>query len=252
MGLFKLKKEEKDSNSIKEAVGPLKSEAELRASQNAVNPNSNIGSPNLNPSFPNPQNSLNTLSSGSINQSFSSSAQQQVPSFSSGIPPQNNSLSSAAPQQGFLNQQEINAQSVPSQLTPNSFPQDSLNSMEAPLTKNEVQEMIEETIERVIDEELHKLTSSVKKVIVWKEKVENEIAALKEDILNLKDGFDRLEKRVLGKINDYDKNILDVSSEIKALEKVFQKITPKLVNNVNELSRIAKMLKESVPKKDED
>ncbi|MBI1969996.1 hypothetical protein HYS48_04850, partial [Candidatus Woesearchaeota archaeon] len=45
------------------------------------------------------------------------------------------------------------------------------------------------------------------------------------------------------KIGNYDQSIKDVSTEIRALEKVFQKILPGFVENVNELSRIAQTLK---------
>jgi hypothetical protein len=62
---------------------------------------------------------------------------------------------------------------------------------------------------------------------------------LKEDLVELAEGFKKLENKLINKISSYDKNIMDVNSEIKALEKVFQKITPTLINNVNELSKIA-------------
>jgi len=49
---------------------------------------------------------------------------------------------------------------------------------------------------------------------------------------------------VLGKIGDYDKTLENVGTEIKALEKVFQKILPGFVENVQELSRITRRIKE--------
>lgn len=112
-------------------------------------------------------------------------------------------------------------------------------------TVDEIQEMIDETVEKIIDDKWDKVVSNVEKVISWKEQLEKQINMLKEDILHMKDEFQNVEKRIANKLNSYDKDIMDVGSEIKALEKVFQKITPTLVNNVNELSRIATTLKES-------
>ncbi len=42
---------------------------------------------------------------------------------------------------------------------------------------------------------------------------------------------------------EYDQNILNVGTEIKVMEKVFQKVLPTLTENVNELSRITKGMK---------
>ena len=48
---------------------------------------------------------------------------------------------------------------------------------------------------------------------------------------------------IVAKISDYDKNLLDVGTEIKAMEKVFQKVLPELTGSVSELSRITKGIK---------
>ena len=48
------------------------------------------------------------------------------------------------------------------------------------------------------------------------------------------------------KVSEYDKNITDVGIEIKAMEKVFEKVLPSLTENVNKLDRLAKSSK---PKK---
>ena len=47
----------------------------------------------------------------------------------------------------------------------------------------------------------------------------------------------------MGKISQYDSNITDVGTEIKAMEKVFQKILPNLTENVNKLDRMTKSSK---------
>ena len=49
----------------------------------------------------------------------------------------------------------------------------------------------------------------------------------------------------MSKISAYDQNIVDVGTEIKAMEKVFQKVLPNLTENVNKLDRITKGYKDT-------
>ncbi|NTV23160.1 MAG: hypothetical protein HGA85_02160, partial [Nanoarchaeota archaeon] len=53
-----------------------------------------------------------------------------------------------------------------------------------------------------------------------------------------------LNRAIVSKVNEYDKHILEVGSDVKAMEKVFSKVLPAFAENVNELSRIANTLKE--------
>lgn len=140
--------------------------------------------------------------------------------------------------------------SAPSQnpMVPNNT-MDSNISVPAPpnrdggISREEIEEMINETVEKVIEERWGDIVAKIEKVVSWKEKQEAHVNMIKEDIVSLKDAFENLEKKMITKIGDYDRNILDVNSELKALEKVFQKITPTLVNNINELSKITRELK---------
>ena len=59
-------------------------------------------------------------------------------------------------------------------------------------------------------------------------------------ILVVRKDFESLSQGVLGKIGDYDKNLTDLGVEIKAMERVFQKVLPSLTENVNKLERMAK------------
>ncbi len=159
----------------------------------------------------------------------------QAPSFATPEQPaMDNQTSSSpnpfaqAPQQPTTTQQQ----------NPISSPMNQNN-----LDEDKIKELIVENVEKIIDERWEKVTSNVESVVQWKDSIEREIDLLKHDIVTIKEGFEQFEKRLLNKINTYDRNILDVNSEIKALEKVFNKITPTLVNNVNELSKIADNLR---------
>jgi hypothetical protein len=149
-----------------------------------------------------------------------------------------------SPSQQMGNQQSIS-----------QFPANNLNINSADKFSQDsehIQELIDETVEKVIEERWDLLTKNVEKVVKWKGSVEQEVNMLKEEIVQIKRGFENLEKKIVSKINSYDTNIMDVNSEIKALEKVFQKITPTLINNVNELSKIADKIKTDSDKKSRD
>ena len=111
---------------------------------------------------------------------------------------------------------------------------------------DDIQNRIDETIEKVIEEKWGELETQVLKIQKWKGSVEEDIKRLKEDIVSLVQGFETFEKRALAKLSSYDTNILDVNSEMKALEKVFSKIMPELVSNVSNLRKIADDFKKGV------
>ncbi len=143
----------------------------------------------------------------------------------------------------FLDQENKQAQQQNAEQTLKNNQQQDLilqqNQKQEQLSRNDITEMIDETVEKLIEEKWDTLVDNVTKILKWKETTENQIHMLKDDILNISEGFSKLENKLISKISNYDKDILDVNSEIKALEKVFQKITPTLINNVNELAKIA-------------
>jgi DNA-binding transcriptional MerR regulator len=101
-------------------------------------------------------------------------------------------------------------------------------------------EQIEEIAESIIDEKWKEFEEDARVIIEWKEKTEVRISHLDQQIKDLASSLNSLHKNIINKISDYDKNISDVGTEIKAMEKVFQKILPSLTENVNKLERITK------------
>ena len=61
--------------------------------------------------------------------------------------------------------------------------------------------------------------------------------------------IDSLTKGMVSKISSYDQNIVDVGVEIKAMEKVFQKVLPNLTESVNKLERMTKDYREPEQRK---
>ena len=104
-------------------------------------------------------------------------------------------------------------------------------------------EQIEEIAEAIIDEKWSDLMKNVDKIIEWKDKTEARIVAIEQQFNDLKENFDRLHASILEKVGQYDQNLQNVATDIKALEKVFQKILPGFMENINELSRITDNLK---------
>ena len=162
---------------------------------------------------------------------------------------QENSLNlqnSSAPSSQDLNSQNPNS-SIPTHTTPQHIEVSNTQMQQEVqpqiINTKDVQALINETVEKIIEEKWTSLTENVQKVVDWKSKVEEQITLVKEDVVSMQESFSTLEKRLISKINNYDKSILDVGSEIKAMDKVFQKITPTLVNNVTELGRVVKDLK---------
>jgi hypothetical protein len=47
---------------------------------------------------------------------------------------------------------------------------------------------------------------------------------------------------VLGKVGEYDKNLVNIGVEIKAMERVFQKVLPNFTENVHTLDRVTRDL----------
>src|SRR3989344_32355 len=97
---------------------------------------------------------------------------------------------------------------------------------------------IAEIAENIIDEKWEQLISEVKKIIEWKEKVEEKQRQLTNDVQKLKEDFKVLHQGVLGKLDDYDARMRDVGTELGAVGKVFKDVIPEFVENVKELSHL--------------
>src|SRR3989344_6477988 len=104
--------------------------------------------------------------------------------------------------------------------------------------ESNIYERIEEIVEGMIDEKWDELISEVKKIIQWKEGVEEKQAKLANDVEKLKEDFKVLHEGVLGKLEDYDTRMRDVGTELKAVGKVFKDVIPEFVDNVKELKGI--------------
>lgn len=249
MGLFsssKEKTEHKDTTDIKQATISDSQMNSMPSNQNVAMQqqqqqqqqmpmqNNAQGQPVQTQNFVNPFSQSGQQSSGQQNPFGNNNQIAQQTDFSDVMAPQN--------QQPMQGQNQFGG----------SLSQMNLSAMGGQVGHeidfDKIQEMIDETVEKIIEDKWNMLEEKVNKVLRWKETKDAEINMLKEDLVALGEGFNKLEMKLINKISNYDKNILDVNSEIKALEKVFQKVTPTLINNVNELSKIADEFKGVKPR----
>jgi hypothetical protein len=106
-----------------------------------------------------------------------------------------------------------------------------------------IYERIEAITESMIDEKWDELISEVKKIVEWKEKIEERQLKIIGDLEKIKEDFKTLHHGVLGKLGDYDNRMRDVDTELKAVGKVFKDVIPVFVENVKELSGITDKIK---------
>lgn len=128
-------------------------------------------------------------------------------------------------------------------ISPSPTPSSTMDVSPSSYTDSQVK--TEELVEAIIEEKWSELIKDVNKIVEWKNKMESKISELEIQLGTLKDSFSDLNKAVIGKVNDYDKHILEIGSDIKAMEKVFSKVLPTFTENINELSRITNKIKGS-------
>ncbi|MBI2572295.1 hypothetical protein HYV86_00380 [Candidatus Woesearchaeota archaeon] len=143
--------------------------------------------------------------------------------------------------QGYPSQQ-------PAGRYPSSMPSPPAARSSSSPEPTELYSRIEEITESLIDEKWDQLIGEVKKIIEWKERVEERQRAAENDLVRLKEDFKILHQGVLGKLDEYDTRMQDVGTELKAVGRVFKDVVPVFVDNVKELSSIKDQMR-AVPKK---
>ncbi len=113
------------------------------------------------------------------------------------------------------------------------------------LNTSQSTENIEEIVDSVVEEKWTDLIKVVDEFKSWKESMEQRMLKIETEIKDVKENFKNLQEGVIGKIGEYDDHLVKIGSNVKAIEKVFQRIIPVFVENVNELDRIVKDLKKN-------
>jgi len=102
---------------------------------------------------------------------------------------------------------------------------------------------IQQITEEIVQEKWDDIMNKVGDIRLWKDKMDTEITSIKQEIMRTQNHFANLQKAVFGKVSEYNDNILNINNEMKAFEKVFEKILNPMTENIRELSRITNKLK---------
>lgn len=124
-----------------------------------------------------------------------------------------------------------------------NFNNDILENSSFQNTRSGVDE-VEALIESIIEEKWKNTLQRFGNLDVWRERVKTDVVSIKQELIRLEHRFENIEKAIIGKVSQYDKNIVNIGNEMKVLEQVFQKIITPLTNNIKELGKITKELKE--------
>lgn len=126
------------------------------------------------------------------------------------------------------------------------MPGQEMPSVQSPMG---IRETVHEIVESVVDERWQQVMNVIGDLNEWKRRVEEEIKAIKQEILRNEARQDNLQHAIIGKVEEYNKTLSNVNTEILALEKVFEKIMEPLTTNIKELGRVTEELKKgSSPK----
>lgn len=177
---------------------------------------------------------------------------EYTPAVTESVNPMAMNPQSVVPESQYNNPSIYGNQQFPP-MNPMPMPQmGQMNGMMPPM-QNQMQQMpqdtgsdtseIEELIEAVISEKWKEIESNLNKVLEWKDKADQKLTGMQQQITDVKSQFDSLQKAIVGKIGDYDKNILEVGTQLSAMEKAFSKVLPTFTENINELNRITQKLK---------
>jgi len=104
-------------------------------------------------------------------------------------------------------------------------------------------EDVQALVEEIIDEKWQEVSSSIGDLAQWKSQIGDETESIKQELLRLTERFDRLQAAMVGKVDEYGKNVKDIGTDMKALEQVFGKILEPLTSNIKELNRITERVK---------
>jgi len=105
----------------------------------------------------------------------------------------------------------------------------------------------EEIVESIVDEKWRSVSKEISKFKDWQDAADSRLDKFEQGLKDLREDVESLHKAIVSKISEYDKSLMDVGTEIKAMEKVFSKVVPDLTDSVSKLSQMAE--KKSVKKK---
>jgi hypothetical protein len=101
---------------------------------------------------------------------------------------------------------------------------------------------IEEIAESIIKEKWDEMVKKVGDIQLWKERTEIDIEGVKQELVRTQDKFEGLLKSVMGRISEYSEGVVNIGTEMKALERVLEKLLSPLTRSVKDLQEVSEKL----------
>jgi DNA-binding transcriptional MerR regulator len=120
----------------------------------------------------------------------------------------------------------------------------------APVKEGPKIEEMERILEEIVDERWKDVTSKFSEFESARVKNETRVDELSKRVSELSSRIDEISNVVMGKVDEYKRTMEDVDVEIKALEKVMQKLVPSMAEQVRDLKDVVGGLKGARPLSD--
>lgn len=102
---------------------------------------------------------------------------------------------------------------------------------------------VHEIVESVVQERWSRISDTMTDLEVWRSRINDDIVAVKQELIRVGRRFDMLQGAILGRVDEYSQSVHDMATEMKALEKVFQNIMEPLTSNIKELNKVTEKIK---------
>lgn len=110
-------------------------------------------------------------------------------------------------------------------------------------------EAIEEIAEEIINEKWQEFKAKAGDISELRSYIESRLRSIEERIKRLEIAFDKIQTAMIGKVQEYGKDIKSLGSEMQALEGAFSKILQPLAGSVKELREVTEEMKKPKPEK---
>lgn len=134
---------------------------------------------------------------------------------------------------------------MPGEVAPSKAPEMPVFGAKVEKVRGAKIEEMERILEEIVDERWKDVTARFKTLEELKGKIEVKIDELNIKVNGLVKRMDNISNVMMTKVEEYDKTMKDVDVEIKALEKVMQKLVPNMAEQVKELRDIVTGLRGS-------
>ncbi len=150
---------------------------------------------------------------------------------------ENNSINQTSEQINNNVQENAGLENQTSEQT-NSFVNQEVIATQSSQISPELIEKVQEISETIIEEKWDELIGNVKKIVDWKNRMEERINKISERMDVLEKEMSDLRNSIFSKIKDYDTHISEFSTDLKALQKVFGDMLPEFVSGIHQLKEI--------------